>query len=97
MLFENFQTFNSRSERHSVFRQGLVANPLLVSGVVGAQALHVGAMHVPVLSETLSLEPVDLRQWTLLLLVSSSLLAAMEVEKWWDRKDAASIKRAKSE
>lgn len=98
VLFENFQTFNSRSERHSVFRQSLVANPLLVSGVVGAQTLHIGAMHVPVLSETLSLELVDLKQWALLLLASSSLLVAMEFEKWWDRKDAApiSIKRAKS-
>ena len=86
VLFENFQTFNSRSEQHSVFRQRLFANPLLIVGVAGAQALHIGAMHIPILSDTLDLMPVSLAEWGSLLLVAASLLVVMEIEKSWDRR-----------
>lgn len=86
VLFENFQTFNSRSEHNSVFRQSLWANPLLVFGVIGAQALHVAAMYAPFLSDTLSLTPVSLTEWSQLLLAASALLVTMEVQKWVGRR-----------
>jgi len=86
VLFENFQTFNSRSEHNTVFRQSLRANPLLVFGVIGAQALHIAAMYVPWLSDTLSLAPVSLTEWSLLLLAASALLVTMEVQKWIGRR-----------
>ena len=86
VLFENFQTFNSRSERHSVFRQSLAANPLLVFGVIGAQVLHIAAMYTPWLSHTLSLTPVSMAEWSLLLLAGSGLLLTMEMLKWIDRR-----------
>ncbi|WEX10835.1 HAD-IC family P-type ATPase [Chelativorans sp. AA-79] len=84
VLFENFQTFNSRSEHHSVFRQRLLSNPLLVLGVLAAQALHIGAMYIPWLSGVLQVAPVSLFEWTALLLAASALLAVMEFEKMWD-------------
>ncbi len=86
VLFENFQTFNSRSEHNSVFRQSLRANPLLVFGVIGAQALHIAAMYAPFLSDTLSLAPVSLDEWSLLLVAASALLVTMEVQKWIGRR-----------
>jgi hypothetical protein len=52
VLFENFQTFNSRSEHHSVIRQRFFANPFLALSVIGAQALHITAMHLPLLAAT---------------------------------------------
>ena len=91
VLFENFQTFNSRSERHSVFRQGLAANLLLIAGVIAAQALQIGAMYVPIMSDTLSLSPVSLVEWGTLLLFAASLLVVMEAEKWWDRRRNSQI------
>ena len=89
VLFENFQTFNSRSEHHSIFRQPFLANPLLILSVIGAQALHVAAMHTPGLDETLRVAPVSLAEWSVLLLVASMLLVVMEFEKWWDRRHVA--------
>ena len=86
VLFENFQTFNSRSEHRSVFRQSLFANPLLVLGVIGAQALHIGAMYVPIISETLGLSPVSLSEWAVMLAIAFALLAVVEVDKRWDRR-----------
>ncbi len=88
VLFANLQAFNSRSERHSVFAQSLWANPFLVAGLLGAQALHIAAMHIPVLNETLGIAPVSPVQWTVLLLIASALVAVMELEKWWDRRIA---------
>ncbi|WP_422003419.1 cation-translocating P-type ATPase [Reyranella sp.] len=89
VLFENFQTFNSRSEHHSVFRQRLFANPLLLLAVIGAQVLHIGAMHLPVLRDLLHIAPVSLSDWAVLLLLAAVLLAVMEAEKWWDQRRAA--------
>lgn len=94
VLFENFQVFNSRSERHSVFRQGFFANPLLVLSALGAQGLHIAAMFIPGLNGTLHLAPVAVAEWAALLLVASSLLAVMEAEKWWDRRRGAGAVRA---
>ena len=72
VLFENFQTFSSRSEHHSIFRQPLMANPLLILGVIAAQALQIGAMHAPYLADILSLQPISLQEWAVMLLVASS-------------------------
>ncbi|MGD9883039.1 MAG: cation transporting ATPase C-terminal domain-containing protein [Reyranella sp.] len=86
VLFENFQTFNSRSERHSIVRQRFFTNPFLVLTVIAAQLVHIGAMHVPALQDILHVAPVSLREWTLLLLAACSLLLVMELEKWWDQR-----------
>ncbi|QDZ01359.1 HAD-IC family P-type ATPase [Nitratireductor mangrovi] len=88
VLFENFQTLNARSENHSVFRLDLAANPLLVSGIVAAQALHVAAMHVPVMAETLDLAPVALADWLVLLSLAASIFLAVEFDKWLSRRAA---------
>lgn len=81
VLFENFQCFNSRSERRSVFRQSLAANPFLLAGILGSQALHLGAMYVPGLNSLLGITPITLSEWLILLALASSLLLVSEVEK----------------
>ena len=89
VLFENFQTFNSRSERRSVFALGVFANPFLVVSVAAAQALHISAMYIPWLRDTLQLAPISPWEWAALLLVASSVLVVMEVDKWrWRRSGA---------
>jgi Ca2+-transporting ATPase len=91
VLFENVQTFNSRSERHSVFRQKLRANPLLVTGILASQALHIAAMHVPGLSDTLWISPVSLGEWAVALALALTLLLVMECDKWWDRQKTGKL------
>ncbi|MCA1408374.1 HAD-IC family P-type ATPase [Ensifer sp. IC3342] len=82
VLFENFQTLTSRSERKSVFALGVFANPLLLSSVAAAQALHIAAMYTPWLRETLQLSPISWSEWAALLLAASSVLFVMEFDKW---------------
>lgn len=83
VLFENVQTFNARSEHHSAFRQGFGANPLLVLSVIGAQAVHIAAMNIPFMRSVLDTAPVTPLEWVALLVIASTLLGAMEVEKRW--------------
>jgi Ca2+-transporting ATPase len=84
VLFENFQVFNARSEHHSVFKQSPFSNPFLVLSVIGAQALHISAMYIPDLNDTLGVEPMPIGEWMPLVLVASLLLVVMELEKRWD-------------
>ena len=82
VLFENVQVFNARSERVSAFRIPLSRNWLVVAATAGSILVHVGAMYIPPVAETLSIAPVPLSWWSLLLLVAASLLAVMELHKW---------------
>ncbi|MEK1933533.1 MAG: cation-translocating P-type ATPase C-terminal domain-containing protein, partial [Pararhizobium sp.] len=68
--------------RRSVFALGVFANPFLVVSVAAAQALHISAMYIPGLRDTLQLAPISPAEWTALLLVASSVLVVMEFDKW---------------
>jgi magnesium-transporting ATPase (P-type) len=83
VLFENFQTLNSRSERRSVLRQPLFGNPLLLATVVGAQSLHIAATYIPGLNSTLGLQPFAPVEWALLLLIAASVFVVIEIDKLW--------------
>lgn len=89
VLFENVQTLNARSERHSLFARPPFGNPLLIAGVVGAHAIHIAAMFLPGLSTVLQVQPVGLWQWTMLVTLALVLLAADEAFKWRTRRMTA--------
>ena len=89
VLFENFQTLNSRSEHRSLIGRSFFANPFLLIAVATAQGLHIAAMYIPGLNDTLGLQPVSLADWGMLMLLASSILVVMEVDKWWARRKAA--------
>jgi Ca2+-transporting ATPase len=88
VLFENVQTLNSRSERHSAVRLRLFDNPFLILAILAAQGLHVGAMFVPGLSGTLGLAPVSPSAWAALALIAGVLFLVVELDKWRVRRDA---------
>jgi calcium-translocating P-type ATPase len=81
ICFENAHVFNCRSERLSVLRVPLANNPLLVLGVVGAQAVHVGAMFVPGLNTVLGIGPLPVGQWLLLAALAAGVIPLMELYK----------------
>jgi magnesium-transporting ATPase (P-type) len=85
VLFENIHAGNCRSEHRSLFTHSPLRNPVLFVGTVFVQGLHLVAMHVPVLADTLGLAPVSLQDWLTCLGLSLTLLVAMELEKLWRR------------
>ncbi|MEI2297407.1 cation-translocating P-type ATPase [Ensifer sp. MJa1] len=82
VLFENFQTFASRSERKSILALGMFGNPLLLFCIAAALGLHITAMHVPLLSTTLQVSAMKPAEWAMLLIAASSVLFVMEFDKW---------------
>jgi magnesium-transporting ATPase (P-type) len=83
VLFENVHVLNSRSETTSLFRQKFFGNPFLLFGMLGAQAIHIGAMYTPGLREVLQIEPVTLQQWSQLLMIALVLIMVDELHKLW--------------
>ncbi|MDX1712049.1 MAG: HAD-IC family P-type ATPase, partial [Rhodovibrionaceae bacterium] len=81
VLFGNVHVLNTRSETRSIFAIPLARNPVLISSVIFAQAVHIGAMYTPVLSGVLDLQPIDFDAWLQLLAVASILIVADELLK----------------
>jgi calcium-translocating P-type ATPase len=85
VLFENIHAGNCRSEHRSLLTHSPLRNPVLFVGTAFVQGLHLVAMHVPILADTLGLAPVSLQDWLTCLGLSLTLLVAMELEKLWRR------------
>lgn len=81
VLFENVHVLNSRSEMTSIFKQDFFGNKLLLFGMLGAQAVHIGAMYTPGLKEILQVQPVTLNQWSTLLAIALILIVVDEAHK----------------
>lgn len=87
VLFENIIVLNSMSETASFWQQKLWRNPLLVWGTLAAQVLHIGAMYTPWMQEVLHVQPVSLMEWLSLLGLALIVMAVIEAEKWWARRE----------
>ena len=81
VLFENAHALNARSERRSVFRQSLAANPFLIAAIVGAQALHIATFYIPGADLVLGTAPVGLLDWLTVVVIAGSLILACEINK----------------
>jgi len=82
VLFENVHVLNSRSETRSLLRQYFFGNPFLIFGMLGAQAIHIGAMYTPGLREVLQVQPVSIMQWSQLLSIALCLIVVDELHKF---------------
>jgi magnesium-transporting ATPase (P-type) len=85
VFMENAHAFNCRSERRSIIRVPLSANPFLVVGVVAAQGVHLLAMQTPIMQTVLGVAPVSLSIWLSLLAIAVSLVLVMEGYKYMRR------------
>jgi len=62
--FNNVHVLNCRSETRSFFNIPIRSNRFLIASIIGAQAVHIVAMHVPLLQGVLGLAPVSLAEWS---------------------------------
>lgn len=81
VLFENAHVFNSRSEKLSIFKIEHRRNLLLLLSVVFTQGIHISSLYIPFMQDLLHLEPVSIKEWSILLLIALGLVVVMEVEK----------------
>jgi magnesium-transporting ATPase (P-type) len=82
VLFQMFHVGNSRSEKESIFQRSPFSNPFLFWATSGALALHIGALYFGPTQFVLRVEPLtDLELWLRILLVSLTVVVAMELHK----------------
>lgn len=81
VLFENVHVFNSRTEKHSIFKINHAQNKFLWISVLVAQAIHIGSMYIPFMQSVLNIQPVALETWGILFVIALVLVAVMEGEK----------------
>ena len=87
VLFENVHALNARSETRSVLSVPFAANPFLILAILGAQGLHIVAMHLPVLADVLQVAPISPQNWVLVALLAVSLVLVVEALKLLRRCD----------
>jgi P-type Ca2+ transporter type 2C len=80
MLFQLFNTLNSRSDRMSAFR-GLFANHWLWAAIALSLVLHLAVIYIPFLQHAFSTVGLRSRDWLLCVGVASSVLWLRELSK----------------
>ena len=70
-----------RSERESLFAQGVWSNPALALAVVATVALQLATLYVPALSRLFKTAPLTTRELIVCLALSSVVFVAVEIEK----------------
>lgn len=81
VLFENVHIGNCRSETKSAFTLSPLRSPMLLAGAICAFLLHLTAMHMPWGQAILGTYPVSLKEGFMILLLSLSVLATMELHR----------------
>lgn len=82
-----------RSEKESLFSQGLFSNKPLVGAFILTFALQVATIYVPFLNPIFKTEPLILSELAITLALSTVVFFAVETEKLWKRKRWQTLKR----
>ena len=89
VFFQFFQAWNSRSETESVFRIKPFSNPFLFVALVAAFFAQLAVLYVPALQWLFRTVPLTLYEWGEIIIIASSVLVVVELDKWWRRRRAA--------
>lgn len=84
-----------RSEKESLFRQGLWSNKLLLGAVAVTVALQMAVIYLPFLNPIFKTSPLPPQELALCFVLPVVVLVAVEIEKWLVRKGWIYVDRAK--
>jgi P-type Ca2+ transporter type 2C len=85
-MFQVFNALNCRSLNQSFFKMKFLGNPYLLLGIAGSVLLQIGAIYLPFMQDALETAPLALRDWGLIILVTSSIVVVDEVRKFVQRR-----------
>jgi Ca2+-transporting ATPase len=74
-----------RSERESLFSQGIMTNKPLLAAVLGTVMLQLATIYIPVFNSIFKTEPLTLNELALVVALSSIVFIAVEIEKFLRR------------
>ncbi len=82
VFFQFYQAFNCRSETQSIFRMNPLSNPFLFFSVLAAFFAHLSVLYVPAFQWIFRTVPITLSEWAKIGLITSSVVIAVEIDKW---------------
>jgi potassium/sodium efflux P-type ATPase len=89
VFFQFFQAWNSRSELQSVFRMNLMGNPFLFYSMLAAFFAQLAFLYVPAMQWLFRTEPITGQEWLQILMISSTVVIVVEIDKWFRRRSRA--------
>ena len=75
-----------RSERHSLFTQGLLSNKPLLGAVGLTLVLQLATIYAPALNVVFNTSPLSAAELALAVGIASMVFVAVEIEKWTKRR-----------
>ncbi|MFX1466266.1 MAG: calcium-translocating P-type ATPase, SERCA-type [Promethearchaeota archaeon] len=92
VMFEMFNAFNCRSEKHSITKLGLFTNAWLLLAVASSIVLQLVVIYVPILQPLFNTAPLTLGEWAIIIMVSASVILVVEAGKFiWQPENYSSI------
>jgi calcium-translocating P-type ATPase len=86
VVFQAFHVGNARSETRSLFRMSPFSNRYLLAATAGALTIHVAALYWSPTQFILRVEPISGETWLRIVLIASSILAVVEIDKFLRRR-----------
>lgn len=80
-LSQLWHAFACKSFIHSTFKIGFISNPFLFWTIIGTFFLQIGTIYLPLFNKVLKTAPLSIPELITMLLLSSLLFFAVEVEK----------------
>jgi Ca2+-transporting ATPase len=88
VLAELVNAFNCRSEYHSIFKVGVLANRFLLLATLISLGMVVAVVQVPPLAQLFHAVPLGWKEWLFAAFLAFLLLPVVEVTKWLMRQGA---------
>jgi len=82
VMFEMFNAFNCRSEKHSITKLGLFTNAWLLLAVASSIVMQLAVIYVPFLQPLFNTAPLTLAEWVIIIAVSASVILVVEAGKF---------------
>lgn len=82
IFFELFHTYNTKSWNRSIFSKDIFSNKVLNFGVLLSMVLTFVLVYTPVLQTIFGTVPLELFDWIVILIVSSSIIGFIELKKY---------------
>lgn len=87
IVLQMFQAFNSRSERHSIFKLGFFSNMYLIGAIALSAILTFVFIEVPFLQKYLHTTGLDFSDWSIIIIASASIMVIEELRKYFVRRN----------
>ncbi|MFQ5353502.1 MAG: cation transporting ATPase C-terminal domain-containing protein, partial [Thermodesulfobacteriota bacterium] len=91
VFFQFYQALNCRSETKSIFTMNPMGNPYLLYAMIGAFFAQLAVLYVPSLQWIFRTAPLTMAEWLEILLVTGTIIIAVEVDKSIRRRKVSSM------